>query len=81
MVQFCKQGLPIFSQWPKRTSLKSIQDEILQAILTSQFVPILLENARNGTVWGLEAMSIILQSDFLTMGMLQPRSQCVMGSF
>ncbi|KZP16494.1 hypothetical protein FIBSPDRAFT_865828, partial [Athelia psychrophila] len=33
--------------------------------MQSRFVEILLENAREGTVWGLEVASSLLQSEFL----------------
>lgn len=41
------------------------KEEILDAIIKSNFVEILVENTRKGTMWGLEVASRLLQSDFL----------------
>ncbi|KZP02806.1 ARM repeat-containing protein [Athelia psychrophila] len=42
-----------------------LQHDIHEAIMQSQFVEILLDNARKGTMWGLEVLSRLLQSDLL----------------
>ncbi|KZP02865.1 ARM repeat-containing protein [Athelia psychrophila] len=41
------------------------QPDIRNAIMESRFVEILLENAKEGTMWGLEVASSLLQSEFL----------------
>lgn len=45
--------------------LTRCEEDIRQAILVSNFVDTLLNNARGGTMWGMEVAARILRSEFL----------------